>query len=696
MRERLASMALFLAGAVVWVACSSNATQINDSQDQGSASDVSVEVAPEVLAQDAASDSDQNSNPEDLSEASDQLDAVLDQRPGDLSEMDSVADVPGDLAQDLISQDIDLEADIDPVIDIDSMIANWPLGEVQQHLEGALLAEMQSPFGPVSVLVLSGSHYQIGYQHGLLVADRLAVFFQTFLEYYLDDFEELAAELGLPPGNAIGLLQSVLMTVWDHMAPYVSEEALAEFQGFGEGIVASGIDVAGWDPDQVGKALLVLSNISDLDWGGSVEDLLNKINEGLSTTLIAYFEGTNQSRNVIPAVLRYASGAFSRAMSRPSRFRHTCSFFGVWGARSTDGHYVGSRNLDWSTDTGIVNMRGLLFYFPKGETPHLAIGYLGFVGSLAGMNASGVVLSEVGSESAMERLKGEPWGMKFRRILGAASSLDQAIDIALGLDEPDKPHPLTIGYNFGLGFGDPEGAGVGACGAVLETNGLRGGLYRHHPDCTVEASLVEFDETGLPKVIATHLSNPGLANLEADAFEVGPDAEPKLFLVDDEGAFVLSGGYPTLSPSGSPYPVGRPTACAFYRGDEALMHGVRMWQKAANGPQGANTLVVSSGSYQSRYLRSKACLDAIGAGTGYETWVADNQGVPRTVGLVEGEWVARAAAMGSNVLSVVYDATALTLRVSWEQGSGETWKNAQGHEYLYVDAGQVFQLGTTP
>jgi hypothetical protein len=309
------------------------------------------------------------------------------------------------------------------------------------------------------------------------------------------------------------------------------------------------------------------------------------------------------------------------------------------------------------------------------------------------MSKAGVVLSEVGSVSSMERLKGEPWGLKFRRILANSPDLDAALAIALGSDALAGTHPPTIGYNFGVGYGDPLNAGLDAGGAVLETNGLRIGMYRHAANCDVTATLYQYDQAGHQVSVTSHEDNPALVNQEADAVEVGPDGLPKRFKVYGDGAFVWSDGNPVPDENGAPLPVGRATPCAFYRGDEALMHGMRMQQKAANGPQGPNGLLIQAGSYRNRYTWTAQAIAAIREGLAYDVHVPDNQGNPRTIGLTEGEWIARGAAMGSNVLSVVYDATALTMRISWENGEGPTWINAQGHEYVFIDAGAIFELG---
>ena len=54
--------------------------------------------------------------------------------------------------------------------------------------------------------------------------------------------------------------------------------------------------------------------------------------------------------------------------------------------------------------------------------------------------------------------------------------------------------------------------------------------------------------------------------------------------------------------------------------------------------------------------------------------------------------ITRAAGMKSNIISVTYDATAVSARISWERGNGKNWEAANAHEYLNVDLKALFDL----
>jgi hypothetical protein len=641
---------------------------------------------PELLVPDTAADA---SLP-DLPDA-----AAVDLPPettlADLADA-SVADLAdGETVEQVQLPDVEAETEVTPPPEL---AAIWPLGEVVAECEGGLLAQTDSPSGTVRFLVLRGSHYAMGRQAGCLVGKETGQFFGQLMGYFAAEVQKAAADIGLDPEQTSELLFSMLNNIWLHVEPYVPASFVEELQGFEDAVLADPEIAAQWTgtkPDWALRAFVLLSNLSDLNWGGSLEDVLAKLSVGASPELLAWF-----AEDEVALLLRHTLRPF---LDRPGPLplRTSCSFFAAWGPRSADGHLLASRNLDWSTDTGIGAVKGITFYAPTGGRRHATIGYLGFLGALAGMSEAGIVLSEVGSESVMERLWGEPWTLKFREILERAEGLDDAVAMAAGISADGTLRPPTIGYNWMIGFGDPEQGGAGAAAAALESNGLVAGILRGTPECQQETQLVHYGEDGVPGEILDHLSDPLAANQEKDAVEVDSEGNPKLFQVDGEGAFVLDGsGYPVLSQDGTgkPYPVGRALACALFRGDEALVHGVRRWQTASNGPQGgADKLLCKAGSYRHRYLVMHDMLEAYEKGAAYEkdgvSWIEET-GETVPVGLPQAEQIARAAAMGSNVMSIAYDATALRLRVSWEIGTGESWQAAHKHDYIELDLGAAF------
>jgi len=386
------------------------------------------------------------------------------------------------------------------------------------------------------------------------------------------------------------------------------------------------------------------------------------------------------------------AAAADRAIPNPF---HSCSFFGAWGDRTTDGHFIGSRNLDWNADTGIGPMRLLTIFVPEGEGaghPYATLGYTGSVGALAGMSSAGIALGEVGSTGVLERLVGEPWVLRNLEILEHATDLDQALAYHSNQVSDGFNRPQTIGYNFMLGYGDPQGDGAAAEGAVIEANGAMVSIHRGGDGGSTEVHHFDFD--GLHE--RTAYEGESDVNTEAEAVEIDASGEPRSFACEEGEFLVDEYGEYIEDPSGQQMPVGLPLEQALFRGDEALSHANRRFQVAAHGPQDGDDLMVTSSSYGHRYLPSHGMLRAWELGEAYEedsqVIVEDNGGQQVLIGLDQGVELAAHVAMGSNILSVVYDATSLEMMFSYEQGTGDAWEPANEQDYVYVDLKPAFEF----
>ena len=642
--------------------------------------------------------------PDSSAETVSPSDTRADRSPGDGSTLDLPPDTPQSFPEvsDAVLDAHLLDSRQDPETETDSTHDNveivplppladiWPVGEVVAQCNGGLMATLESPSGEIRVMVVRGTHYQMGYQAGCLIGKDVGQFFGSLMNYFLVAVEDAVEELGMDPKQTSGLLFSMLSNIWLHMKPYVPQKYVDEMNGFQDAVLANPEIAQFWQenpPAEAVRALLLLSNLSDLNWSGSLEDVLEKLSIGVSPALIAYYgEDTAQ------LLLERIAANLARPR-RPLPLKTSCSFFAAFGDRTHEGHLLGSRNLDWSTDTGIAVVKGITIFAPDGEFMHAGIGYLGFLGALAGISEKGIILSEVGSESALERLQGEPWTIKFREILETASNLEEGLALATGTADDGKLRPPTIGYNWMVGFGDPP-LGAAAAAATVESNGAMAGVMTVSPGCGQDSVLYQYGQDGAIAAVVKHEDDPMLVNLENEAVEIDADGSPRLFQVDADGAFVLNAsGYPIQAETGVPFPVGKVLPCALYRGDEALLHGVRRWQHASNGPQGGDNLLCSSGSYRHRYLVMHDMLAAYETG---EEYSLDGQelipatGTKTLVDLPQAEQIARAAAMGSNVMGIAYDATALTIRLSYETGTADSWQGAHKHDYIELDIGAMF------
>ncbi|GEM_PF-1848389 len=596
----------------------------------------------------------------------------------------------------------------------------------------SFLGQIDTSYGPVYILRVTGNHYQMGYAYGRLAGYMIPGIWWTFVNYLSSQAEQVERGINVSMGMVSTLLGRILDEAWKHMEPYVPPYFMDEIRGIQDGARDAGYKneymVNGEyysDPDvdfaTMVKRIIAISNISDIS-EDDIMEMLKVIVRGYSEKYAEYFHlltavtFSPSERELMESV---ASSPFS--LLPVPRIFHNCSFFAAYNYLTEGGHMIASRNLDWSNGSGIAKFKTLTIWVPEKGVPHMTIGYTGFIGALAGFNAAGIGLGEVGSGSVLERLDGEPWVLKFRDILQNAHNLDEALSYALNRAPDGFNRPPTIGYNWMIAYGDPDGNGAGAEVANLENNGIFTGVYRRKPDCSVEASLIEFGPDGRIFRIFTHRDHPFLVNYEGQAVEIMLGNRkyplnitdiPADYVFPETKPVVMIGGRYRYYPGGASLVVGRPITCAVFRGDEMMIHGMRMWQTAASGPwtydngkpvQDLDRLLYYAGSYNGRYMRMYRAIYAYSHGIEYrgtdditgkeKIIVPDNGGKLLKIGLDEGANIASWAAMHCcNVISVAYDLTALKAKIAYETGTGSSWKNAADNEYHLFDLRELINL----
>jgi len=133
---------------------------------------------------------------------------------------------------------------------------------------------------------------------------------------------------------------------------------------------------------------------------------------------------------------------------------YSCSGVAVWGPASANGHLYQIRNLDFTTDAGLQDYPVITVYLPKGGIPHATVGFAGYAGCHAGINAEGIALTEKGATPAKDYpfdLDGVPFFTLFRDILEDAHSLDEAVSMVQNVKRHKK-------YYYVIGDGDAKAA----------------------------------------------------------------------------------------------------------------------------------------------------------------------------------------------------------------------------------------------
>ena len=122
---------------------------------------------------------------------------------------------------------------------------------------------------------------------------------------------------------------------------------------------------------------------------------------------------------------------------------YSCSSIAAWGKATKNGHLYQTRNLDWELHLTAQDHPVIAVYIPSKGIPHVNISFAGVIGSNTGMNARGIVLSEIGDSPGREypyNINGTHFTTLFRTVLYDADSLERAVSIFQSADRIKKYH----------------------------------------------------------------------------------------------------------------------------------------------------------------------------------------------------------------------------------------------------------------
>jgi len=219
--------------------------------------------------------------------------------------------------------------------------------------------------GGYRVLHLKGDHYQMGLQHGYLMATEIQEHIQAYVyDYAIFDH---------------GMTLAQIMDIWNSAEPFIPQRFKDELQGVAD---ASGVDL-----------------------------------------------GELQAMNILP-------------------MRYHCSGIAVWGRCTRllgNGPVHQTRSLDYDLEIGhtVHPQDNALIILREPESYIASVSPLwsGFIGTVGGMNAEGIAVSEMGSGCSDESYHGLPMTVRLIRVLEEAKNLNEAVSI---MTESNG----TCGFNF--------------------------------------------------------------------------------------------------------------------------------------------------------------------------------------------------------------------------------------------------------
>ena len=117
-----------------------------------------------------------------------------------------------------------------------------------------------------------------------------------------------------------------------------------------------------------------------------------------------------------------------------------CSGFALFGRATMDGRLWHGRILDYMTEAGLQDYTLLVVAKPDGHNAFVNVGYVGFIGSVTGMNDQHVAFGEMGG-GGEGWWDGVPMSFLMRRGLEEADTLAQAVAIF-------RDNPRTCEYYY--------------------------------------------------------------------------------------------------------------------------------------------------------------------------------------------------------------------------------------------------------
>jgi isopenicillin-N N-acyltransferase-like protein len=132
-----------------------------------------------------------------------------------------------------------------------------------------------------------------------------------------------------------------------------------------------------------------------------------------------------------------------RSHALPVVADYACSSIAAWGSATKDGHLYQTRNLDWEMNLTAQDHPCIVVYVPNHGIPHASMTFAGCIGANTGINAQGIVLSEIGDSPGSDfpfDINGVHFTTLFRTVLYDADSLDKAVEIFQSAKRIKKYH----------------------------------------------------------------------------------------------------------------------------------------------------------------------------------------------------------------------------------------------------------------
>lgn len=322
--------------------------------------------------------------------------------------------------------------------------------------------------GELLLCVLKGSYYEMGFQHGRLLAKNIR---HVIKEGYL---KKALWNRGYSPEYVYA--QSA------RMIKNIPEKYLEEARGIIEGLKKAGVE------DITLEELLVGSTVAE----------------------ILHFPPNAPPESGIVGFTPDSPSVHTRLENHKEVSSPQCTNIALWGKWTEDGRLLHARNLDWSIRRDAQDDAVVFVYLPKDVKPYLLVGWAGGIGSLTGMNLSGITVGQATLPTINSTFDGRPCFVTVRMIL-EQDTLEKAVDVVVR-------GPEGTGWNYMICDAKINSA------RAIESDPLVKNVY-------TESDPNENEDTkhyGLPNMIRRTNHPVSKEGLVALAKRVGPLLKPPL------------------------------------------------------------------------------------------------------------------------------------------------------------------------
>ena len=535
-----------------------------------------------------------------------------------------------------------------------------------QIVSMAHVETIQTDGGPLIVAHLKGSYYDMGYQEGYLLGDKILSLWNTFMV-------SIQNELGLNESDAISLLTGL----YQNYQPYVPQEYNDEINGIVDGTVAGGFltdnttqrtymedilhsvivitDVfscsffAAWGPRTIDGKMFASR---DLDWNNDT---------GIANyKMLAFYEPTGQ----IPYAMATYTGLIG-ALNGMNLSGVTVSEIGSHNNNTTmKGEPWTLRMRDiLSTAGNLDQVKAILWDF-KNRPNTGGYNWMFSYGDPANNGLNAGVL-DVESDSITTSVFGDNSDIERNAVWIDNKGIPVTSAVFTASTTQTNPSPTAAPKPVKFCYEAPE-------------------------QCLTDTSCYFFTDTktGLPPTRTFTAASPFTYDVASDTDTLHPS-----YYVNSSLAYGIH--------------YGLPMTYAVFKNDVALTPSIRQTQTATSGPGNSDfNLNNCSGDDGdpiqdvNRYWAMYWLLKTYETGGTYinnrDGWKVLDNIPPTKIGIEQAVTIASAVAMSGDIISVGYAPTDLDMAIAYESGSGDTWRPANYNTYYVFNLKNLLANNFTP